>query len=425
MNVLGRLAGLTLIVRRSLRQHALSTAVTVLSVAMACGLVMAVFSLSQQSRDAFIGGPVGFDAVLGGRGSSLQLVLNTVFHLEASPGNIPWSLYQSVKNDKKNVKLAIPYAVGDNYHGYRIVGTTPELFEKLQYKRGRAFKVRPGGRLFDPQYREAVVGSIVARQLGIVPGAKIHPYHDITFDPGKRHDEEYLVVGVLEPTNSPSDRVVWIPIEGVYRLGGHELRGGGARFVPQPGQPIPDEAKEVSAVLLQLTSPRAGFELEHEFNKQGKVATLAYPIARVMADLFNKIGWIAKILELVAYLVVLVAAAGVLASLYNTMNERRREFAILRSLGARRRTVFSVILAEATTISVLGALLGYAVYAAIMVGARWLIQRETGVVMDPLAYHPALVLTPLGMLLVGALSGLLPALKAYRTDVAANLLPTA
>src|ERR1051326_5652305 len=131
-----RLSGLILIVKRSLSQHALSTTITLLSVALASGLVMAVFCVNDQTYDAFTGGPVGFDAVLGARGSQLQLVLNTVFHLETSPGNIPWELYQTMRKDPR-VALAIPYAVGDNYRGFRLVGTTDELFSRFEYQEGR------------------------------------------------------------------------------------------------------------------------------------------------------------------------------------------------------------------------------------------------------------------------------------------------
>src|SRR5205085_7479680 len=112
--------GLMLLVRRSLRQHALSSVVTCVSVALAAGLTMAVFAINRQTYDAFTGGEAGFDAVLGARGSQLQLVLNTVFHLETSPGNIPWSMYTAIAAHPR-VTLAIPYAVGDNYKGYRIV----------------------------------------------------------------------------------------------------------------------------------------------------------------------------------------------------------------------------------------------------------------------------------------------------------------
>src|SRR5213592_17522 len=130
------MTGILLIVRRSLRQHALSTLVTIASVALACGLVMSVFCVREQAHQAFTGGEVGFDAVLGARGSQLQLVLNSVFHLEASPGNISWAMFKEISS-KPQVSLAIPYAVGDNYRGYRIVGTTPDLFTKFEYQEGK------------------------------------------------------------------------------------------------------------------------------------------------------------------------------------------------------------------------------------------------------------------------------------------------
>lgn len=417
-----RRPGLLLIVRRSLRQHILGTVVTVLSVALACGLTMAVFSINAQTTRAFTGGPIGFDAVLGARGSQLQLVLNTVFHLETSPGNIPWRLYREVEADPR-VALAVPYALGDNYHGHRIVGTTLDLFDKFEYSRGERFRIRAPGRVFDPELREAVVGSLAASRTGLRLGSRFNPYHGLSFDPDARHEEEYVVVGVLEPTNSPSDRVIWIPIEGIFRMGGHVLRGAGEAYAPEAGTEIPDEHKEVSAVMLKLRNPQAGFALDQTINRQGRVATLAWPIGRVMAELFDRIGWVNRILALVSYLVMVVAAGTILAGIYNTMRERRREIAILRALGARRRTVSSAIVLEATAIAVMGTAAGYAVHLAIASAAAAIVRAQTGVVIDPFAHHPSLVLVPLAMVALGALAGLVPALKAYTTDVADNLVP--
>jgi len=420
--VIARLADLLMIVRRSLRQHALSTAVTVGSVALGIGLVMAVFAVSAQTYDAFTGGPVGFDAVLGARGSQLQLVMNTVFHLETSPGNLPWEAYVEIRADPR-VELAIPYAVGDNYHGYRIVGTTEEMFTRFEYRAGRRFQAQPGGRFFDAARREAVIGNTVSERTGLVVGSTFNAYHGLEFDLKKRHPEEYVVVGVLEPVNSPSDRVIWIPIEGVFRLTGHVLRGTGEEYLPREGEAIPDAAKEVSAVMLKFKSPTAGLSLAQTVNQQGRVATLAWPIARVMAELFEKLGWVNRILQMVACIVVVVAAGSILASIYNTMNERRREFAILRALGAGRRAIFAVIVLESTTIAALGSLLGFAFYAVLLGAASVVVRAQTGVVLEVFRFHPALLLTPIGMVVLGAFAGLLPAFKAYATDVAENLVP--
>jgi len=410
------------LVRRSLRQHALSSVVTIMSVGLAAGLTMSVFAINAQTYDAFTGGKVGFDAVLGARGSQLQLVLNTVFHLETSPGNIPWSLYKEISEDSR-VTLAIPYAVGDNYQGYRIVGTTAEMFTKFTYREGQGFVLKSGGRVFDETKKEAVLGNYVAEKLGLAVGATFTPYHGLQFSEREKHRDEYTVVGIMEPTNGPSDRVLWIPIEGIFRMSGHVLRGGGTVYRPAPDAAVPEEHLEVSAVMLKLRNPQAGFLLSQKINQQGKVATLAWPIARVMSELFDRIGWVSRILTMVAYLIVVVAAGSILASIYNTMNERRREFAILRALGARRATVFSAIVLEASTITTLGALVGFLVYGGILAAAFVIVRAQTGVVLDAFKFDPALWMTPVGMILLGALAGLVPALKAYRTDVASNLTP--
>lgn len=414
--------GLRLMVRRSLRQHALSTAITALSMGLGCGLVMAVFAVNDQTREAFTGGKIGFDAVLGARGSKLQLVLNTVFHLETSPGNIPWAAYKEIRDDGR-VALAIPYALGDNYRGFRIVGTSEELFSKFEYQEGKRYRIPQPGRAFDPGLREAVVGSYAASKLGLAPGSTFNPYHGVVYDAKLRHAEEYTVVGVMAPTNTPADRVLWIPIEGIFRMGGHVLRGSGEEYKAEAAQEIPDEHKEVSAVMLKLRAKSAGFMLDQFINRQGKTATLAWPIGTVMAELFDKIGWVTRVLTLVSYLVIVVAAFSMLAAVYNTMNERRREMAILRSLGARRGTLFSAIVLESASIAFIGSLIGFLAYAIILIGASLVIRAQTGVVLEVWAPHWIHAATPPGATIVGALAGLLPAFKAYRTDVASNLVP--
>src|SRR6266404_6648361 len=212
---------LPLIVRRSLRQHSLSTVVTAASVALAGGLLMSVWVVKEQSQATFTGVNAGFDAVLGARGSKLQLVLNAIFHLEASPGNMAWSDFLDIQKNP-NVALAVPLAVGDNYRGYRLVGTTPDLFTRAEYAPGQRYSVASGGRLFDPTLREAVVGSFAARKLGLKPSDTFHPFHGLIFDEKNQHSETYLVVGVLEPSNTPADRVIWIPLEGIQRMSGHD-----------------------------------------------------------------------------------------------------------------------------------------------------------------------------------------------------------
>jgi putative ABC transport system permease protein len=409
--------GTLLLVRRSLAQHAVSTWITALSLALASGLVIALFSIQAQSRAAFTSGASAFDAVLGARGSQLQIVLNSVFHLETSPGNLPWSWVEEMSADPA-VAFALPYAVGDNYRGFRIVGTQAVLFDPQAA--GAAALPLAAGRAFDNDLREIVAGSFAADRCGLKIGSRLHPTHGLA-DNDHHHDEEYVVVGIAAPTNSPNDRVLWMPIEGVFRMGGHVLRGTGEEYHAEPDEEIPEEAKEISSLLLRFKNFQRGLQLDQKINREGTEATLAFPIARVMAELFDKLGWMNRVLTLVAYLTVLVGAASILASLYNTMNERRREFAILRALGARRRALFAAILGESIAIAALGSLLGCLMQLAIVATAARVVRAQTGVVIDTFFAHPALWIVPLAVIALGALAGIWPAWNAYRTEVAENL----
>lgn len=397
---------LPLIIYRSLRQHALSTFVTAAGIALACGLLMCVWMVKTQAQAAFTQSTSGFDAVLGARGSKLQLVLNAIFHLEASPGNVAAADFEAIRRHPM-VKTAIPIAVGDNLRGFRLVGTVPELFETVEYAPGKKFAVEAGGKIFAGDANEAVAGSFAAERLGLKVGDTFRPFHGLAFDAKAEHEDDFVVTGILAPTNTPADRVVWIPLRGVQTMSGHD----------------PKTAADVSAVLLQLRSPAAGLMLDMMYNRQGNRLTFAYPVGAIVAELFGKIAWFDQVLTLVAYLVALVAAASVLASIYNAMSARRRDLAILRALGAKRRTIFGAVVAEAACIGALGAAAGFAAYFALFAGVAEVIRAQTGVVLDVRSGHAVLWICPGAMIALCALGGMVPAAKAYRTPVAETLAP--
>ena len=397
------------IVWRSLRQHAFSTAVTAFSIALAGALLLSVWILQDQTRRTLTGMDAGFDAVLGARGSKLQLVLNSIFHLEESSGNLRVEDFLEIQNHP-HVDLAVPLALGDNLKGYRVVGTSLDFFTRSEYRPGLRYSFQEGGRFFDPNNREAVVGSFVAQKLGLKPGDSLHPSHGLTDTKGHEHEDEYVVVGILKPSNTPADRVVWIPLEGIQYMTGHS-----------------DKApEELSAVLVRLKAGNAtaGFLLDRTYNKEGTRLTWAWPIGRIMAQLFDKIGWFDRILELIAGLVAVVAVASVTASTYNSMNERRREIAILRALGARRITIFTAVVMEGLVIATVGMLGGLILSAGIFAVVGEILRAQVGVVLENWEGHPVLWWGPLVMISLAALAGTIPAWKACRVDVAQNLSPT-
>ncbi len=396
---------LPLLIRRSLRQHALATLVTAISIALAGGLLMSVWTLKQQARQTFEQMDGGWDAVLGARSSKLQLVLNAIFHLEASPGNVSSADVTTIAQNPA-VRHVVPIAMGDNFQGFRIVGTATNLFTEHEYQAGRKLELTEG-RLFDDGYREAVIGSFAARRLGLKVGSEFKPYHGLNYNANAQHDEVYVVTGILKPSNTPADKVIWIPLAGLQNMAGHD----------------PATANDVSAVLVKLRAPAAGRQLDQMYNKQGTRLTFAWPIGAVMGQLFDKIGWFDQVLTLVAALVALVAAGSVLASIYNSMAARRRDLAILRALGARRLTIFGAIVGEAVAVVALGIVIAFALHFSILSVTAAVLREQTGVVIDPWQFNAVWIWAPAALLGLGALAGVVPAWVAYRMDVAQGLTP--
>ena len=394
---------LWLIVRKSLRQHLLSTIITAVSIGLATGLLMSIVAVKDQSMRAFTNVSGGFDAVMGSRGSKLSLVLFSIFHMDKAPGTLQWEEYEAIKGNRRYIKTAVPIVVGDNFKGFRIVGTTRNLFD-VEYESGKKYSVQ--GRLFDDDVQEAIIGSHAARRLRLGIGDIFQPYHGLDYNPEKKHDTDYVIVGVLEPSNTPADRVIWIPLKGLQNMPGHDK----------------SKATEISAILLQFKSAQQGAMYAEQVNAGTRDKTMAM-IAPEMTSFFQRFDWLRVVLGAMAILVALVGAGGILASLHNSMNERRREFAILRALGARRGTVFGAIILESLTIAILGVIIGFVFYAGFIAMSAHYIADMTGVVINPMETNVIMALAPAGILVLGTLAGILPAMKAYRTNVGENLVP--
>jgi putative ABC transport system permease protein len=384
---------------RNLRQHLLGTVVTACGIALATGLLMTVWVLKSQAAQTFSGSSGDYDAVLGARGSKLQIVLNALFHLDRAPGTVSQEEYRAVARNPV-VATAIPLASGDNYRGWRIVGVGDGFFA------GKSAPRVAQGRLFAEGAQEAVLGWLAAKHLGLSLGDHFHPSHGAESG-GAEHEESYVVCGILAPSNSPADRVLWIPLEGVQHMSGHD----------------PIHAEEVTAVLLRFRSPAAGFLLDRQYNQSGGRLTLAFPVGAVVAELFGRFAWIERLLGAIAWLVVLVAAGSILAALTNTLQGRRRDLAILRALGASRAFLFRLILGEALCTGAVGALLGFGFYLLLASLGAMLVREQTGVVMQVLRWNAVFLWAPLAVTGLAVLSGLWPAWRVHQSTVAEALTP--
>lgn len=425
---------------------------------------------------------LGYNLILGAKGGRLQLVLNTVFYLSEPVENIPYDFYLDfVGADqrpdgtdgkwKNYVDRVIPVCLGDYYREYRVVGTTPQLFDNFVYDEDSGEKYEfAEGRNFEHfneehGFFEAVVGARVARAAGLKVGDTIEASHGSA--EGKKHPDQFFIVGILKPSGTPNDRAVFVNMEGFYLLDGHAKPAGGggpremteeemraaieaakaAAEAEQADQrpaherkrtPLPLEQREVTALLVK-TSPVITRGLSNTVN-EGSVAQAVFPVGEI-TSLFNRIVQpFQRVLLALTAMICVVSGISILVSIYNSMNDRKREIAIMRSLGAGRRTVMAIVLLEAIMLALGGGLLGWAGGHVLIAAANPWIEAETGVTISPFDMAPAvnvieylsessslelyvsteLILIPFLMVLA-VLVGFLPAIAAYRTDVAEAL----
>ncbi len=435
---------------RNLSQHRVSSGLTALNVALGALLVATVLLLRAATADAFLEPSRGFSLVVGAPGSGLSLVLSSVFHMGKSPGLLEYEAFEELERNP-STQLAVPYAVGDAFRGFRVVGTTDAFFDpRFPYPRadtkegklasGRAFhfdreglraalsgieraaRAREPGAAPEAKLEEgaqhaaspdeAVVGSEVAAALDVRVGDRIEPTHGVEGG-GTAHREPRLwqVVGILRSTRTPIDDLVLINLDSFFRIDDH--RGG---VVPESGKPA------ISSVLL---FPKPGVHKALLLSQLGKRTALQ--VADVDAEvrgLLRLVGSVDRIFFGIAVLVVLVGILSVAVAIYNTLDARRRELAILRILGARRRTVFGLLVGEATLLSAIGGAIGFAGGHLVVSVAAGLIERSAGFRPTALVLLPEELLAYALVVVAGALGGLLPAFKAYQTDPASRLLPS-
>ena len=438
MNILG-------ITVKGMRQRKFSTLLTMASVAVGVALVVSIHVLKQASLNGFALAQTGVDLVVGPKGDPLSIVLQGVYQKGEPQAKLPMSFYEELRKHPA-VDYVIPVSLGDSYRGNRVVGTSEEIFSKYEYIAGERLRFAAGGP-FAGEF-EGVVGSAVAKEQKLKIGDSIQYTCGLTeaVAQEQEHAHKLKVVGILAPTRTPSDRLIYVGYQAYVHLhqrgededadhDEHE-HATPAASASQPVVAIGEgkhDPRGVSLLLVKAKSNLGAIQLHCRIN-DGQVATAALP-SREIQNLFAIIGGVTLALHAISVLVVVVAAIGIMVAIYNSMSERTRAIAVMRALGASKRTIEDIILTESALICVVGGLAGLALgYAIVFLAApfvarytntnivlQWsdLVSRQANSLQVPLV-----ILYALGMLclaLLGMLVGLLPARRAYKVDVAGNL----
>jgi putative ABC transport system permease protein len=394
-----------------LRSRLLITILTVTSVALGLALATIVYILSQQTQEMLNTGAAGCDFVVGAKGSPLQLVLNSLYYLDAPTGVFNISVWQHLQNDPE-VERTIPLTLGDNYYGYPIVGTVPDFFVGHSALNGK--DLLTSGRMFNKQF-ETVVGSQIAAQFHLRLGQTMIGAHGWAKSNDFHAAFPYTIAGLLAPTGTNIDRAVYTDYHSIWTIHAHP----DADDAPDPN--APDPTHEITALLVQLHHPASKYRMIQEINANEN-AMAADPPKQIQLISQAFIDPLQKVLLLVAYLVVLVSTLSILISLYLTINQRKRDVAIMRSLGATRTDIFFLITLEAAALAGIGVIAGWLVGHGLLALASSTISAQFGIIITAWHVQPVEILIACSVWILGILAGLLPAAMAYRLSVADTLV---
>ena len=405
----------------SLRARIVTVGMTVLAIALSVGLFLGVEKVRTGAQASFADTISGTDLIVGARSGSVQLLLYSVFRIGNATNNVTWESYLDIAR-RPEVDWIVPISLGDSHRQFRVMGTTPAFFEHYRYRGDRALAFESGGGLDD--LYDAVIGADVAATLGYAVGDPIVVSHGLASFTD--HDEQpFRVAGIVGKTGTPVDRTVIVGLEAITAI--HVDWQSGAQ---RPGEPTPVERirqmdltpDAVTAALIGTQSRLQIFGLQRWINEYPEEPLLAVLPGVALQELWAIVGIAETALIAVSAMVVLTALIGMTGMIFSSLNERRREMAIWRAMGARPATILGLLVLEAVLMAALGALLGFAlVYAALAVG-RPVVDAAFGLwlPLDPPTWRDAAVLAV--VIGAAALAALLPALRAYRLSLADGMM---
>lgn len=424
------------IILRSLFSRVFSTVTTVLTVAVAVGLMLVLLSMRDAGRQAFERGSGNMHLLVGPGGTSpLVTVLNSIFYANAPPRPITWAKYEQLAASAP-FEFAIPTQQGDSYMGFPVMATKPSFFTEFVPQEGEQWSLADG-RFFESQF-EVVVGSAVARATGLRVGDELFLTHGIAqsrqlgtasdMQPHVHKEFTYRVVGVLRPTGSSHDRALFTDLLSSWIIHAHDKRkADNPSVTTTTAADVTEADKLVTGIYLRVAT-RPGQQvtaaLQSVFDglRRDPSITVAQP-AQQIRQLFTIVSNIDRVFIAMAAVVLLSSGIGIMLALYNSMEQRRRQIAVLRVLGCSRGRIFGLVLTESALIGAAGAVVGLVLCVLGSRAVAGIMKAELGLTITP-TFGPEWVLgVVVGTIVLAALAGVVPAVMAYRTSVANNLRP--
>lgn len=409
---------------RSAWNRRFTLGLVVVTIALSVAMLLGVERIRHDARESFAQSVSGTDLIVGARTSPVQLLLYAVFRIGDAPAGIRWESAEALARHP-SVAWTVPLSLGDSHRGFPVLGTGDAYFEHFRHGDAEALRFASGRRF--TRLFEAVVGAEVAQQLGYRVGDRISLNHGMEDVSLAAHDDKpFEVVGILARTGTPVDRTVHVSLESIEAI--HLDWQGGARM---PGLQIPAEhvskfdlrPKQVSAVLVGLKSRAAVFRMQRFVNDYRDEALLAILPGVALDQLWRMVGVAERSLLAVSAMVVLVGLCGLVAVVLAGLNERRRELAILRSVGAQPLHVFLLLVIEGLLLMAAGTVVGVLLLAGAGAVLAPVVEARFGLSLPLTLLRPDEIPLLLAVVGVGLFASLVPGWRAYRLSLADGLTP--
>lgn len=406
---------------KSLLNRKFTALLTICAIALSVAMLLAVERVRTDARQSFTSTISGTDLIVGARSGAIQLLLYSVFHIGNATNNVSWDSYREIAGHTL-VDWAVPISLGDSHRGFRVMGTNRAYFEHYRYARDRGLTFA-AGEPFDDVF-EAVVGADVAARLGYGIGDRIVVSHGAGNVSFVQHDDKpFTITGVVNRTGTPVDRAVVVSLEGIEAI----------HVGWQAGTPPADEIPagevremdltpgEITAFLLGLESRIAVFQLQRAINDYKNEPLLAVIPGVALQQLWELMGVAERALLIISGFVVAIGLVGMLAMILSGLNERRREMAILRSVGARPAQVFALLLSEAVLLAACGVFLGVGLLFLLLLLGQPVIEDRFGLLLSIRMLSSREFMMLAGVLTGALVMGMLPAYRAYRFSLTDGL----
>jgi putative ABC transport system permease protein len=385
---------------RYLWARPMGAALNVLLLSLGLASITFLLLVGAQLSKAFDRDLAGIDAVVGAKGSPMQLILSGVLHIDVPPGNVP---LKAVRELEKNPLVAaiIPISLGDNLQGYRIVGTSHAYLAHYQVK------LATGALWTQPM--QVVVGATAARKLGLQMGNTFVGAHGLGSGGHVHGDSTYTVTGILAPSGSVLDRLILTDTASVWKV--HE----DYTAVDDDDRKVMEEEREITMALVKYTTPMAAMSFPRYVNTSTEMQAAAPALE--ITRLLNMLGLGTDVLRAFAGVLLLTAGLSVFIALWSAVRERRADLALLRMLGAPPAKVASLLLCEALWLGVLASIVGLLLGQVFAAALAWLLQLDNSLLIGGIVWPIQLWVVPCLALGVSLVSALLPTFAAYRVSV--------